>query len=112
MSYTNAQLRNRVAEDLGVKATDQELSDEIAAKIEDRIDTVTAMYREQGLFWWADDAIPDAVVEGLTLVMCAWACASVRKAGQGHEEKLMPGLALIAAAKSSGTTDTLRTLYY
>lgn len=112
MPFTHAQLRDRVAEDLGLKATDQELSDDIAQKIEERIATVTAMYREQGLFWWPTDAIPDAVVEGLSLVMCAWACAGVRKANQGHEEKLTPGLAMIAALKPAATLDTLRTEYF
>jgi hypothetical protein len=36
----------------------------------------------------------------------------VRKAGQGHEQKLEPGLAMIAGLKPSATIDTLRTQYY
>lgn len=112
MTYTTIQLRNRVAEDLGLKATDQELADDEAQKIEERIATVTAMYREQGLIWWPDNAIPDAAVDGLTLVMSAWTCAGVRKQGQGHEEKLTPGLAMISAVKAVQTVDALRTEYY
>lgn len=112
MSKTNAQLRNQVAEDLGIKAIDQELSDEGASRIENRISTVHAHYLEKGLFWWADSAIPDSVFEGLSMVICAHVCASVRKAGQGHEEKLLPGLAMIAAVKPSATVDTMKTFYF
>ena len=112
MTKTTAQIRNRVGEDLGVKAQDQEMSDEQAAKIDARIVSISAHYREKGLFWWADNAVPDAVEEGLAMVVCALACGSVRKAGQGHEGKLEPGLAMIAAVKPSAKLETLRTLYY
>lgn len=112
MTITTATFRNRVAEDLGIKAQDQELSDEEAAKLESRIDSITAHYREKGLFWWADDAIPEAVEEGLSMVVCALACASVRKAGQGHEAKLEVGLGMIAGVKPSAKLETLRTVYY
>lgn len=112
MSATTATLRDLVAEDLGIKAIDEELSDELAGRIEARIDHWTAHYRELGLFWWADNAIPDPCVGGLTMVMTALICGSVRKAGQGHEGKLEPGLAMIAALKPAATIDTVRTLYY
>lgn len=112
MTTTTAELRNLVAEDLGIKAVDQELSDEEASRIEARINSWTAHYRERGLFWWADNAIPDHVVGGLTLVMCALVCGSVRKMGQGHEAKLEPGLAMIAGLKPSAQIETLRTHYF
>lgn len=112
MTATTAQLRDRVAKDLGIKAVDEELSDELAATIEEGIGDWTAHYRELGLFWWPDNAIPNQCVAGLRMVMCALVCASVRKAGQGHEQKLEPGLAMIAGLKPSATIDTLRTLYY
>lgn len=112
MTYTVAQLRNRVAEDLGIKAVDQELSDEQAQKIEERYTSTHAYFTEKGLFWWPLATIPDAVFEGLVFVMMARCCAGVRKLGQGHEEREQPGLAMIAACKAQGTTDTLRTLYY
>ena len=60
MTKTHAQIRDRVAEDLGLKAADIELEDEDAAKIEARISSVTAHLREKGLIWWADDEVPDA----------------------------------------------------
>lgn len=112
MTYTHAQLRDRVAEDLGIKAVDEELSDESAAKIEERITSTTAYFREKGLIWWADDAIPVAAFEGMAFVMRARCCAGVRKAGQGHEEMEQPGLSMIAAVKPPGQIETMRTLYY
>lgn len=112
MSKTNAELRDRVAKDLGLKAQDQELSDELSGEIEGRIVTARAHYAEVGLFWWADDAIPDAVFDPLAALMCALCCAAVRKAGQGHEEKLPPALAAIASLKPSARVETLRTQYY
>jgi hypothetical protein len=112
MTTTTATLRDKVAKDLGLKAVDEELSDELAATIEEGIGDWTAHYRELGLFWWQDNAIPDPCVAGLRMVMCALCCASVRKMGQGHEAKLEPGLAMIAALKPAATVDTLRTLYY
>jgi hypothetical protein len=48
----------------------------------------------------------------MTMIMAALLCGSVRKMGQGHEGKLEPGLAMIAALKPNAQTDTLRTLYY
>lgn len=112
MSYTHAQLRDRVAEDLGIKGVDQELSDEQASKIEERITTTTAYFREKGLFWWDDDEIPDECFDGMVFVMRARCAAGVRKLGQGHEELEQPGLAMIAAVKPSAVIETLRTLYY
>jgi len=112
MTATTATLRDLVAEDLGLKAVDEELSDELSARIEARINHWMAHYRELGLFWWADNAIPNACVGGLTMVMAALVCGSVRKAGQGHEAKLEPGLAMIAALKPYAQIDTLRTHYY
>jgi len=112
MTYTVAQLRNRVAEDLGIKAQDQELSDEEAAKIEDRYTSTHAYFVEKGLFWWPAATIPAPVFEGLVFVMVARCCAAVRKLGQGHEEKELPGLAMIAAVKPAAKVETLRTLYY
>lgn len=112
MTYTHAQLRNRVAEDLGIKGVDQELSDEQASKIEERITSTTAYFREKGLFWWPDNAIPDAAFEGMVFVMLARCCAGARKLGQGFEEREAPGLAMIAAVKQPATIDTLKTLYY
>ena len=112
MTTTTATLRDLVAEDLGIKAVDEELSDELSARLEARINHWNAHYRELGLFWWPDNAIPDQVVGGMTMVMAALLCGSVRKMGQGHEGKLEPGLAMIAALKPNAQTDTLRTLYY
>lgn len=112
MTYTNTELRNRVAEDLGVKAQDQELSDEQASKIEERITSTWAHFTEKGLFWWPDGTIPTAVFDGLAKVMCARVCVAVRKQGQGFENMEMPGLAEIAAVKPPAMIETLKTLYY
>lgn len=112
MTYTVTQLRNRVAEDLGIKGVDQELSDEQAAKIEERYTSTHAYFTEKGLFWWPAATIPDAVFEGLVFVMRAHCAAGVRKLGQGHEELELPGLAMIAAVKPPAQTDTLKVLYY
>jgi len=112
MSKTNAELRDRVAEDLGVKGQDIELSDEQAQKLEGRISSTWAHFTEKGLFWWPDGTIPDSVFDGLAKVMCARACASVRKQGQGFESLEMPGLAEIAAVKPPALIETLKTLYY
>ena len=112
MTITTATFRNRVAEDLGIKAQDQDLSDEEAAKIDARIDSISAHYRELGLIWWADDAIPDAAEEGYAKIVCALVCASVRKSKQGFEEMLPLGLSMLAGIKPAAKLETVRTEYY
>lgn len=109
---TTAQLRNRVAEDLGLKAADIDLADEDAVKIEARIASVTAFLREKGLIWWDDDQIPDAVEDGFAMMVAAMACKSFGKQNQGFEAGWEDGRAMIASIKPAETIETSVTVYY
>lgn len=112
MTLLNSQLRQRVAENLRVKAVDRDLADEDAEKIDNAIDDAFAELREQGLLWWADDQIPQACVFALTLIVSAQACARFGKIGQGYEGGDTDGRARLAALKPSAVIDTVRAEYF
>jgi hypothetical protein len=112
MSLTSAQLRNRVADHLRISAVDRELSAERAAKIDDAIDDCFAELRERSLLWWSDDAIPQAAVFALTLIVSAQACAKVGKAGQGYETGDTEGYARLAKLKTTAISETVQPDYF
>ena len=101
MTATTADLRESVAKKLRVKSTDMDLDDATASAIDDRIDEVTNYLRELGLIWWADDAIPDAALMPMTLMVAAWTCADFGKAGQGYEAGFADGKTQLSAIKPS-----------
>jgi hypothetical protein len=112
MTLLNTDLRQRVAENLRVKAVDRDLADEDAEKIDNAIDDVFAELRELGLLWWADDAIPQACAFALTLIVSAQACARFGKIGQGYEGGDADGRARLAALKPSAVIETAQAVYY
>lgn len=112
MTKTNVEIRNRVAEDLGVKATDMDLADEDAEKIERRISSTRAFLLERGLVWWADDAIPDACEDGYAMMVRAMVCTAFGKVNQGHEAGWKDGWDMIAAIKPSEHVETQAYEYY
>lgn len=112
MTKTNAEIRNRVAEDLGVKATDMDLADEDAAKIEARIASTRAFLLQRGLAWWPDGQIPDECEDGYAMMVRAMACASFGKRNQGHEAGWREGWDMIAAVKPSDNVEQQAYEYY
>lgn len=112
MTITTAQLRERVAEHIGVKAADIELDAENAAKIDAAIDDATAFLREAALIWWVDNAIPDQCAAPMTLIVGALAAPKCRKAGQGFEAGWGDGQAMLARIKPSAATETVRADYF
>lgn len=112
MTITYAELRNRIAEHLTIKAEDMDLSDADAAKIDGRVTTMMAFLRERGLMWWATDAIPEACVDALTMIGAARTCALFGKQGQGYEGGDPVGRAMLAEIKPSADIETVKTLYY
>ena len=106
MSKTDVEICNRVAEDLGIKATDIDLADEDAEKITKRIESARAFLREKGLLWWQDDATPDACEDGFAMMVRAMVCTAFGKQGQGHEAGWEDGRVLIAQVKPSEMVET------
>lgn len=99
-SITKAQLRQRVAEELKVYSPDQELSADVAARIDTSIDDTRAFLQEKRLCWWGANAIPQAVAIPLTWVVAAFACTKFGKAGQGYEAGDARGRADLALLKT------------
>lgn len=112
MSATTAELRVRVAEKLRVKSVDMELDAETAAKIDNFIQEVTDHLRELGLVWWADGAIPEACVLPMILMVSAWGCADLGKAGQGYEQGFEGGLIRLSAIRPSVVNNTVAVDYF
>ena len=112
MTITSSDLRQRVAENLRVKAVDRDLADEDAEKIDNAITDAFAELREHGLMWWTTAAIPNACVFALTLIVSAQACAKFGKAGQGYEAGDNDGRARLAALKPSAAIETVRAEYF
>lgn len=112
MALTTAELRERVAEHLRIKAADLELSGANAARIDRRIEEVTEYLRELGLAWWADGAVPVAASMPMILMVAAWSASSVGKAGQGYEDGFIGGKAQLAAIKPSAVIETLEADYF
>lgn len=112
MTRTTAELREIVAEKLRVKAVDLDLSAEDAAKIDRHIGETTDFLREAGLVWWADNAIPNAAVLPMTLIVSAWAATDFGKAGQGYEAGFIEGRGLLATLKPSADIQTVCAEYF
>lgn len=110
MSLTSVQLRQRVAEELRVYSPDQELSADVASRIDDSITDTTAELRERGLCWWSADAIPNSVAHAMTLIVAARACTKFGKKDQGYESGDEDGRSKLSTLKGSvdiatGTAD-------
>lgn len=111
-TITKAQLRQRVAEELKVYSPDQELSADVAARIDTSIDDARALLMEQRLCWWGADAIPQAAAIPLTWVVAAYACTKFGKAGQGYEAGEERGKARLALLKTPTDVGVVRVDYF
>lgn len=112
MALTKAQLRERVAKHLKIKAIDVPLSAEHASEIDDAIDDSRAELKELGLCWWGSEAIPQSCVFALTLIIAAQACTQVGKAGQGYEAGDGDGRTRLAKLKPSTDISTVAADYF
>ena len=111
-TLTAVQLRQRVAEELKVYSPDQELSADVAARIDTSIADTRAYLQEKRLCWWGADAIPQAIVIPLTWVIAAFACTKFGKAGQGYETGDARGRAELAALRGSADVQTVQPDYF
>lgn len=105
MTVTTAELRAAIADELRISGVDQELDAERAAKIDARIDSFTAEYRETGAIWWADNAIPNACKDAMMMIGAARCCRLFGKGGQGYETGERAGLDKLAELKASAIVD-------
>lgn len=112
MTKATADLRESVAEHIRIKSVDMPLDDDSADKIDRYIARVTALEREKGLIWWADDAIPDAAEMPMMLMVAALAAPGFGKAGQGYESGYMDGRSQLTSIKPSAVTETMRPDYF
>lgn len=111
-TYSKADLRERVAEHLTVKASDLPLDADDATRIDRAIDDVWALESEAGLFWWPEDEIPASVILPVTLMISAIACAKVGKAGQGYEDGYATGTAGLSKIKPPMDVDPLEIEFF
>lgn len=111
-TITKVTLRERVAKHLRVKARDLELDAGVAADIDEVIDDVRAQLKEKALCWWPENAIPQACVNALKLIISAYAAGHVGKAGQGYEAALPEGLAQLAELKPTADVMTMPVDYF
>lgn len=111
-TITKVQLRERIASHLKIASPDMPLDAANAQKIDDALDDATAELREKGLCWWPENAIPQACVFAMTLIVSAQACAKVGKAGQGYEPGDSDGRSRLAQLKPSADIKTLQPEYY
>lgn len=109
---TTANLRERVAEHLTIMASDIPLDADDAARIDRSIVDVTTHERENGLVWWADNAIPAAAALPFTLMVAAVACAKVGKAGQGFEAGYETGAKGLGKIRPSSVIEDCALDYY
>lgn len=84
-TITKVELRQRVGEELKVYSPDQEMSADVAARIDTSIDDARALLVEKRLCWWGPNAIPQQCAIPLTWIVAAYACTKLGKAGQGYE---------------------------
>lgn len=99
-TITAVQLRQRVAEELKVYSPDQELSADVAARLDTSIADTRAWLQEKRLCWWGADAIPQQCAIPLTWIVAAFACTKLGKAGQGYESGDARGRAELALLKT------------
>ena len=101
MTITAVQLRQRVAEELKLYSPDQELSADVASRIDTSITDTRSFLQEKGLCWWASDTIPNSVVQAHVWIVAARSCAKFGRAGQGYESGDDRGRAELAGLKPS-----------
>lgn len=111
-TLTAVQLRQRVAEELKVYSPDQELSADVAARIDTSIADTRAYLQEKRLCWWGADAIPQAIAIPLTWVIAAFACTKFGKAGQGYETGDERGRRELATLRESTDVQTAAPDYF
>lgn len=70
-TYTAAQLRNRVLQELGVLAAGETASADDAALVDAVVADVHAMLDKEVFVSWATSAIPDTVMEPLVMIVAA-----------------------------------------
>jgi hypothetical protein len=70
-TYTKAQLRNRVLQELGVLAGAETANADDAALVDAVIEDQHAMLDREILVTWSTSAIPDTVMEPLVLLVAA-----------------------------------------
>ena len=69
MALSKADLRDAVAEELGIKRAEEALSSADAALIEKRIDGTYEYLVGEDLAYWDVDDMPDAVREPMTMIV-------------------------------------------
>lgn len=82
---TKAQLRRMILASMTVIDPDENPSGEQADTLDTYVDSARASLLEQGLCWWDEDAIPDAVLVHLSRYVRAQCCAEFGRAGKGYE---------------------------
>lgn len=70
-TYTKADLRNRVLQELGVLAGAETAGSDDAALVEGVIDAQHAMLERQIFLTWTTATIPETVIEPLTAIVAA-----------------------------------------
>lgn len=92
MTISNAELRNRTAQYLRIKAADRDLDDADASFIDSQITDLLAELTDRGLNWWSAGSIPEEAVFPLTQIAASRCCTPFGKAGQGYEAGYQMGL--------------------
>jgi hypothetical protein len=103
MTKTTAELRESVARKIKILRNDMPLDSADAVTIDDCIEEVTDYYRERGVIWWADNAIPDACMLPMALMVASWAAEDFGK--EVNPSWAQNGLVLLQAIKNSSTID-------
>ena len=111
-TITKVELREDVGEELKVYSPDQEMSADVAARIDRSIRRVRATLIEKRLCWWPENAIPEAVAIPLTWIVAAHACTKFGKAGQGYEAGDARGRAELALLKTPANVETVNPDYF
>jgi len=106
MTTTTAELREKVARKLTISSSDMALEAEDTDRIDDRIGEVTSHLRERGLAWWIDNAIPDAAVLPMVMIVAYWAADDFGKTAGPTWAR--DGEALLASIKPSGVIETVK----
>lgn len=106
MTATTAELRESVAGKIKILRADMPLDAADAATIDRKIGEVTNYYRERGVVWWVDNAIPNAAVLPMTMLVAAWTADDF---GKVADPLWAPnGLALLASIKPSAAIETVK----
>lgn len=111
-TITAVQLRQRVAEELQVYSPDQELSADVADRIDRSIEDTRALLKEERLCWWGENAIPQQCAVPFTWIVAAFACTKFGKAGQGYESGDARGRAKLALLKTPADITTMSVDYF